>query len=83
MEDKENVVVLNKKENKMKKFFGKKPVKLVIQIGTTFLTLLNTGFIIWSCATATTTEAVPVAVPGEDSKPVDVFTDPAVEVAEF
>lgn len=45
-----------KKESKIKKFFTSKGLKTGVQIGTTILTVLNTIFLVWTCASTVEAE---------------------------
>ena len=47
-----NEKIVEKKESKIKKIFTNKAVKTGVQIVTTVLTLANTVFLIWTCASA-------------------------------
>ena len=51
-----NSKVVEKKESKAKKFLTSKALKAGVQVMTTVLTLANTVFLIWTCATATENE---------------------------
>ena len=52
----ENNKVTEKKESKIKKILTSKAVKAGVQIVTTVLTIANTVFLVWTCATATENE---------------------------
>lgn len=53
MENKEmdNVIEV-KKENKIKKFLKSEKFGKIVQIGTTLLTIANTVFLVWTCASS-------------------------------
>ena len=45
-----------KKESKLKKIITSERVKRVVQIGTTILTIANTIFLVWTCASSVEAE---------------------------
>lgn len=51
----ENVVEL-RKESKLKKFFTSDKFKTVTLIGTAILTIANSVFLVWTCASAAEAE---------------------------
>ena len=55
MGDNMNAVV-GKKESKIKKFLTSEGVKKAVQIGTTILTIANTIFLVWTCASSVEAE---------------------------
>jgi len=48
--------VESRKESKIRKFFTSEGVKKFVQIGTTVLTLANTIFLLWTCASSVEAE---------------------------
>ncbi len=54
--DNNGVEIVEKKESKIKKFLKSDKLKAVVQIGTTILTLANTVFLVWTCASAAEAE---------------------------
>lgn len=55
MENDVNAVV-SKKESKIKKILKSEGFKKAVQIGTTILTLANTIFLVWTCASSVEAE---------------------------
>lgn len=51
----ENVIEM-KKESKIKKFFTSDKIKSVVSIVTTALTIANTVFLVWTCASSVEAE---------------------------
>lgn len=51
----ENVIEM-KKESKIKKFFTSDKIKGVVSIVTTVLTIANTVFLVWTCASSVEAE---------------------------
>lgn len=84
MENKEmdNVVEV-KKENKIKKFFKSEKFGKIVQIGTTLLTIANTVFLVWTCASSVEKEVnADVMDEYNEMKELEVKTEPKMEIAE-
>ena len=84
MENKEmdNVIEV-KKENKIKKFLKSEKFGKIVQIGTTLLTIANTVFLVWTCASSVEKEVnADVMDEYNEMKGLEVKTEPQTEIAE-
>ena len=74
-----NEKVVEKKENIFKKIVNSNTTKKIVQIGTTFLAIADTAFLIWAYFDTKSDASVP-AVPNEEATEMEVKPVPNEEV---
>lgn len=78
-----NKTVEVKKESKIKKFFTSEKFGKVVQIGTTILTIANTVFLVWTCASSVEAEVnADVMKEYNEVKGLEVEPEPQKEIVE-